>query len=465
MSTRELLKRHLPYKARAVMKNLAYSAIEKINNLSGRYSYRSFVLYPKLMRDTIEKYNAAKSISQKENISWSILDKVTINPMYGNLLETQYFVVEFGNEELYLQALGAKKFQIGNFEDAVNVFKRLKEKNPSRLNYFLLSRAMRWANVEEAKIVSLLEEGLQYHKDNYLHIFALAASNFLAGKTQAANKLLDSIRFQVRDLIKKEHPLLDGMKKELAEALDNKLLERKVLKGYVPYTEENIRDLYWEDYFCEMMMQSKSQMGFGFVTWMHQENVGNMLLNIKPDIKTVIDFGVLCAHPDYNLSKRFPNVNFIGIDRETTTAKFNKKSFQNSNVEYMADDILKSLPGIMKKYPKPYLLFHARTVNLIYPEWAKQFYKKCAELGVDYLLIYENIGLSKTHFQYYDYDQMPEDSIVFQNGQFIHNYKKFLQEAGYKITDKKLIKGDQIFHIHDGLGIGECHVLITAKLK
>jgi hypothetical protein len=80
--------------------------------------------------------------------------------------------------------------------------------------------------------------------------------------------------------------------------------------------------------------------------------------------------------------------------------------------------------------------------------------------------------LSRTYLRYFDFDDLPADSIPYFSFMIIHNYKKFLTEAGYTIVAKEvwnysdiLWDGKDLYGAEQWFALGDGHVCLFAELR
>lgn len=81
-----------------------------------------------------------------------------------------------------------------------------------------------------------------------------------------------------------------------------------------------------------------------------------------PELEQVIDFGVMCGYPLWELSRSFPEKFFIGCDRQPEIKTWNDQYFVEDNLQFIAGDILEVLPDVVQG--KQTLLYHVRTTTL-----------------------------------------------------------------------------------------------------
>jgi len=437
-------------------------------------------LTPQAWRNLLQIYQKSTPEEQldfREHVKTQIINDVESL----HVLATGYIKHIFKNHEsLYRDFLATALYVAGDLEGAYKHFAELNKNEPSAMNYLFMARCLMHIRSAEEEI-ALLNEGLnRFPQADLLHL-SLANTYYRAGNTTEANNCLQRVSKDGLEKLQKKAHNLDILEKEIAEALEKKTIVRPVENlGFQAYTEESVQN-YWETLFFHFVNQSRFQHGWGDLRYITEKKIESFI-NKHTDIKTVINFGVFCAVPDFNLANRHPEIKFIGVDRENSTKQLNDNAFQADNLSFHAMDLIDIiysdrkevrdfLAKLVKENPEV-MIFHARTATLIYPEALKRFYKACAEIGIKYISLYENMCISRSHLKYFDFDDLPADSIPYFSIMMIHNYKKFLAEAGYDIVDKEiwnysdlLWKGKDVYDVESYYALGDGHVALLAKLK
>jgi hypothetical protein len=144
----------------------------------------------------------------------------------------------------------------------------------------------------------------------------------------------------------------------------------------------------------------------------------------------MINFGAFCAKSDFELANAFPEVEFIGVDRQQV-CDLNQKVFAAPNIRYVAADIVDFLETMQIR--RNALFVHARTACLCYPDFLRLVYQKCADRGIPYIWMYEGCALSPDHI-YRDFGEIPTISLAARSAMFIHDYPRLLTGAGYSVV-------------------------------
>ena len=431
-------------------------------------------------RNLILLYDKAKD-GEKLEFRRYIKSLIILDSSVLGLLQTNLIQELFSKyRDLYLDFLGTAHYSNGQLDKAFRVFKELISVNQSERTYLYLSRCSMYVE-DNHKTLQLLLNGCEiYPKSNMLKL-ALANAYFRGGNTIKANTTLKGLSNEFIENVRAHSHNLKELENEVMDTLKNGTLVRHREKlGSHTYTEKSVQD-YWETLFFHFTTKSRYQHGWGDLRYITESKIQHHLKKY-PDIKSVLNFGVFCGLPDYNLAQENPTIKFFGIDREKSTKALNDSAFKSNNLLFYAIDMLDCiyeekeevrniLRAIISKNAE-LMIFHARTATLVYPEALKRFYKACAILGVKYIALYENFGLSRSHMKYFDFDDLPHDSIPYYSIMMIHNYKKFLEDANYEIIEREvwnysdlLWEGTDLFGADQSIGIGDCHIALLARLR
>lgn len=419
--------------------------------------------------------------AQKNEFIQSIKSLVISDNSSINMLRTAYVKSIFSSYyAMYLEFLGTAYYAGGDIKNAFVTFDEMCKKYPSEKAYLYVARCLMQIG-ETGDVVELLLNGCAAYPKSALLLLSLGNAYYRNDDTGNANNAIQKI--QKEDLIKIQNNAhnLHNLKEEIAEALNNRAIVRPIEKlGFQAYTEDGIR-YYWEKLFFHFVGKTRFQHGWSDLCYVTEDRIGSYIKKY-PDIKSVLNFGVFCAVPDYNLAVKHPEISFLGVDREKSTKELNDRAFKSDNISFHALDMLdiiyeektevKDFVLRLTGEKSELMIFHARTATLIYPEALKRFYKSCARLGVKYIALYENMCLSRSEMKYFDFDDFPEDSIPYFSIMMIHNYKKFLEEAGYEIVEKEvwnysqlLWEGKDLYNAESWYCIGDGHVALLARLK
>jgi len=412
-------------------------------------------LSPDLMNLLIRNYNQTDSPTDREKISRLLMQRLMLDPSFGSLLKTDYCKKIFGDEALYSHALAAIYFGEGEIDKSITYFEKELGRNPTVINYISLARCF-VAIKKDIEAINILKSGLDKYLDNFDLTIALATNYFLLGDTKKANGYVDRVRDNpyFNEYLETTTKLTD----EIQVAIKNNTVDR-INKNDI-YNDIFVKKL-WVDYWTTFNTYNGFIQNESWINSIIQEKVGGCLRNNTLSINKVINFGVLCAYPDFYLAKDFPQIEFVGVDRQEITRELNETTFNLRNLTFICGNILDLIPQL-KPDSSNTMLYHVRTGCLCYPEFLKRLYKSCYNKKIKYIVIIEHYGLSKHHKAFYNFEDLPAESISFRDIMFNHNYPKFLSDAGYSIVSNERIRN---FYQLDKVDRGDAFTCIIAQRK
>ena len=186
------------------------------------------------------------------------------------------------------------------------------------------------------------------------------------------------------------------------------------------------------------------------------QHIDNRLTDLfsTANTKTLVNFGVCYAHIDSVLASKFPEINFIGIDRSILTKAFNESKFDRlSNLQFINDDIIHFLDN--NKFEGG-VFSHTRTLCLLPKVFINSLYEAIANARFRYIVCVEQFGISRQTFEPYRFSEEDQESVAYRDGMYIHNNPALLKNAGFSIERSELVKTD---HPHEDFHF----VSITAK--
>lgn len=136
------------------------------------------------------------------------------------------------------------------------------------------------------------------------------------------------------------------------------------------------------------------------------------------------------------------------MDRQKIIKRLNEKAYSAPNLFFECDDVFDVIAAESDEVASG-VLFHSRTGVLCYPEMLKNLYRQAAAHGIEYVVLFEPIGLSRESLHYYEEAEIP-GSIAFRSVMFIHNYSQLLAEAGYEVLETKRLLGSMFLYDDPG---------------
>jgi hypothetical protein len=154
--------------------------------------------------------------------------------------------------------------------------------------------------------------------------------------------------------------------------------------------------------------------------------------------KRVINFGVSYAYLDSLLAMRFPDIQFLGIDRSSVVCNLNTEDFKSPNISFLASDINNWIAS--QADLSDTVFFHMRTCILLSQTFIEDLYGKLIDRNVLAICGFEPVGVSRetNTFISQSYDERP--SVLFRDTLFIHNYAGLLRKYGYGMSYLTYVK-------------------------
>lgn len=160
------------------------------------------------------------------------------------------------------------------------------------------------------------------------------------------------------------------------------------------------------------------------------------------------NFGVCYAYTDAILAKKFPGVQFYGIERTDSARLFNSLYFSDiSNLSMYSGDVFEQLK---KGNYTGGIFFHSRTLLLLPQTFIRELYKAVYEAGFSYIMATEQYGLSRQLNGSFEFSYEYKQSVVYRDFMYIHNYPNILKECGFKLNRIENFKTD---HWHEDVRI------------
>lgn len=406
--------------------------------------------------DIVRTYDAADA-QMREKIIGDVFDAVSLRPAAMLVLRTPYAQTVFGDAPIFQVALAAAESGSGQHQQAAQRLQETYRKTPCAALAITAARPLMRPAGNEQAARQFLDIAATAHPDDFRIGLHQATAHFLTGDKLSANAIVARHKSAwVQALGPKLAQDATDLAQELKTAIAARDPNRITKYDSDVYLEKNIR-AHWEPYQYDMLTSSGDLM-FGWLANFFAKQISTATQKYRAD--EVYNFGVMCAEGDSVAARENPNVQFIGVDRQQTTATINEKAYPIPNMSFAAgeiEDIITGLPAGKRR-----ILFHARTATLCYPEKLKNLYKLCFDKGFEAVVLYENYTISHHYYRFFDFDDMPDVTITCKNYQFLHNYKRLLKDAGFVLADQQNMFSPLIspFWITD---LGLTHTLIVAE--
>ena len=150
-------------------------------------------------------------------------------------------------------------------------------------------------------------------------------------------------------------------------------------------------------------------------------------------VEQFFNFGICFAHIDSILARKYPDVKFLGTDLSPYNKAFNESKFSDiKNLTIFSDDVF-DLFGRLEF--KNSVLLTSRTLVLLPKDFILRLYNAAYEAGFEYVVGFEQHGLSMETLQPYVFDCSDKDSVIWRDKMYIHNYLGLLASSGYKVEN------------------------------
>lgn len=400
-------------------------------------------------------------VAQQRVYSVEVFREITLNPAASKLVTSWYCINQFASHSLYRRIRAAFEYGQGNVDKAFDILSSLERDEPTAFNAVMAAWCLMRPAGREREIISYLTERANRWPDDLYVNLNLATAHFCCGDEGNANEYLARVLPQWRQCLALGQAEIDALAAELDKALAERISYRRFIMDEDSYREGLIKN-HWQPYFAWMNAQPK-HVYFGWLKEAYRETFLDMAERAGEPVCEIYDFGAMCGQPEYEAALARPGINFVGVDRQQTTAALNGLAFRAPNVKFLAaeiEDVLAALPDDGRVRG----LFHGRTATLCYPEKIRQLYRLCARKGVRVIALFENASFSHGLYRFSRWEDLPADSVIYKNHQFIHNYPKFLSEAGYEIVKQRILFSPLVTPFSD-IDLGSTHVQLVAKRR
>lgn len=368
-----------------------------------------------------------------------LLHEISRTPEIAAVLLCESLWEKYSTQPVFNLMIGSALFGYGKPDIAAIHFSRAMGLTKHSLPTYCLARSYSAIGRQDRAFETLLKGIERYPKDLRLVVEASTAL-FRMGKTDAANAFFSpfAVHFNAEQNQCKE------LSDELKHAINSNLYERDA-KGDL-YDDKFVTDLWW-DYNHSFMRFNEFQEGSAFMGHLIRTEVGQAIQQ-EPNTKALVDFGVMCGFPNWQMADRFPLIQHFGIDRQPIIEKLNTEHYPRENLQFEAGDIFDFLRK-NKSTLEGGTLFHARTATVCYPAVVQDLYHECRNAGIKQIVVIEFSGLSKETLEFTDF--RGAQSVALRSNMFIHPYETMLTNAGFRINSTKMFSKFGLF-LDAGLG-------------
>jgi hypothetical protein len=442
------------------LKQLVASSEESASSVDSRLA--GLLARPLSVDDLVEAIDLASITSDAANgqeLSRLLL-AVMLRPANWALLETPLLQRKYAKSVGYRRLYAAYAHGRGQAGVAFKEYCDLHDEFGGLTDFMLAAHCLMRPDGNEQQALDFLLSGEAAYSNEPFYLLNLATAYYVVGQTASANEVLERNRGLWEGAVGVGSDAAVALEKELASALENRIVARHTHYDDTIYSEAAIW-AHWAPYYADMELDPKHLM-FGWLARAYEEFI-EAALGCDAGVDAVVDFGVMCAVPHARIARRRSQMAIVGVDRQRETAQLNQLAFGDlKNLSFVAAEIESYLDAASPKMRNG-VLFHARTATLCYPEKIRQLYAKARDKGVRHIVLFENVALSRSAGKFLDFDDFLHDAVTFKNHQFIHNYVKLLDEAGYKVVEQRRFFSPLVapLSIDD---LGSTHIMIRARL-
>ena len=269
---------------------------------------------------------------------------------------------------------------------------------------------------------------------NILTLGKRASVLFAMGQADEANAAFAELKMKILKESPNALAMYEVAENDLSIALQNDRLETNHNESY--WDDKEKIESTWRHYYLSFKNS-------GRYTNVGCQINGALIEGIKTTLKEdsslgiVFNFGTFCGFPDYNLSKEFPDTQWVGYDRETLAIEMNRKAFQADNLLYIDGDFHRLMARLKPKRPEQsVMLCHVRSFTEMMPKKFQDVYQTARERGIKWLVGTELIGPNPISGRYFQSGVDDKRSDIISNQTTSHDYEYFLDQAGYALVNQ-----------------------------
>lgn len=328
------------------------------------------------------------------------------------------------NVALRLSCLAADYCE-GRDKEASDVAAELIKLEDTEFARAIASRAA-WASEGLAAEGRAINEALAQFPSSYLLRLHLIMHLINSDQVGLANKHINANR----------DAIMNDLADEIAPAKENQIdLEQAIAErrlvvpvGKDIYSDEFVR-LMWLGYYESFVTRTPRQHGDPAIGSQYDTLVDRLARSAD----CIVDFGAMCGQWLYDAARKHPKVMFYGSDRQPLIRQMNERAYGLPNLNFRDGDIFDTLREVAS-LPGRKALIHVRTACVLYPAFVGEFYRFCArDSGISQVAFIEGAGMSRVTFDIADFNDMPVPARVTKHKLYLHDYKRALERAGYRI--------------------------------
>lgn len=268
-----------------------------------------------------------KKVDNSWDFFWNLSRMVSLRP--------EKLVLEDLNQKDVVSKyiLGCYYFVTDRVQETIDIFNWILKSHPIPYVFCALSHV--YNSIQQYSLSLAVCERWRKFDNSFEAQMESATVNYLLDNIGIANSFLEQAKETNPLYFKKNKEESQNLIVELQEVKKSKKLIREEASD--GYTDEFVK-VYWDSAKYEFENFNKRQIAHSIVYDWYDKDISNFLTTYKPD--GFLDFGCACGLPLYNLSNQHPDINFAGIDRQTSLVELNEEAFKKQNIKFLSGDIL-----------------------------------------------------------------------------------------------------------------------------
>ncbi len=175
----------------------------------------------------------------------------------------------------------------------------------------------------------------------------------------------------------------------------------------------------------------ESSVGESFRLYEEQVKLLTVFFKNNKNVSKFLNFGVSYAYVDSKLASEFNSVDFFGVDLSKYNKSLNEVEFSKfGNMKFVNGDIIDFMDSTNFDGG---CLFHSRICCLLPKTFIERLYKKAFDAGFNYIIGFEQFGLSTETLEPFVFSEDDTESIYWRDYMHVHNYTGIAVKSGYEI--------------------------------
>jgi len=286
--------------------------------------------------------------------------------------------------------------------------------------------------------VDLFRRALDLHGERRQVLVELATALYCRGGKNAAQSVLSrSFEQTPREVLEERQNQIAQWNAQLEEAIERDIVDGGAmgrLGAAVHYTAPERVEEFWNVHRLDCV-SDKAYSNISAYTNQQMFTRVEGLLEQRPEIRKVINYGTLAGVLEDRLAAVHPDRVWAGYDISDLATEWNREGYNRPNLMFSSD-----LEGLLRELgdiPGETIMVHCRTMDVMLPAAVRRVYRACHAHGVDLILSAEYFSFSLPTLQFPDFENDPTPSHIMDGIVMTHNYARIMPETGYRIVSSQ----------------------------